>query len=297
MKTILITGGTGFLGSKIVSLILKKGHKVIILIRKNSSLERIKNELGNKRLILFSTENHINDCFIKHKIDFIIHTATCYGRNNEARSEIADANLLLPLNLILCAEKYGVDGFINSDTFFNEKINFEKKESIYVETKKNFLTIAKIILPNLKIKFINMKIEQIYGPNDSTEKFVPFIIKELLSQKISIDLTLGKQRRDFVYSEDVAGSYLNVINYFKILNSYEQFNIGTGESIEIGRVVKRLKKLTQSKSILNFGKLKYRKNEIMDSFADIKNNEKIHWKTRVSLESGLIKTINHFKHE
>ncbi len=60
-------------------------------------------------------------------------------------------------------------------------MSFEKNESMYVKSKKDFLESAKKLLESGTLKFANLRIEQMYGPNDSMKKFVPFIIGELIA--------------------------------------------------------------------------------------------------------------------
>lgn len=295
MQTILLTGGTGFLGSKIVEIILANGCQVIMLVRKNSSFEHLGVLIDNPKLIkVVLEEQKIEKVFSTYKIDAIIHTATCYGRNNESWAEIAEVNLILPLRLLSAGERAHVKCFINTDTFFNEKIKFEKNENYYVQTKKEFLDIAKNVSKSLSIKFINLRIEQMYGPNDSSKKFIPFIINQLLSSTKQIPLTLGEQKRDFVFVDDVANAFLNALKNQSNIKHYEEFGLGSGDSVPIRKVVEYIKKITKSNSTLCFGNLAYRENEIMDSFADISNNKKINWQAVIPWKKGLQKTVEFY---
>lgn len=296
MNIVFVTGGTGFLGSKIVESFLNEGYHVIILVRKNSSFKRIKKILNHPRLSqIFLSKDSLNECFSAHKINAIIHTATCYGRNNESWSEVADVNLLLPLQLLILGEQHGVECFINADTFFNDKMVFLRNEGYYVKTKKTFLAILKDASVQMKIKSFNLKIEQMYGPNDSSEKFVPSVIKNLLVSIKNIPLTKGYQKRDFIFVEDVASAFLKVFKNRMKLKKYEEFSIGSGVSIRIKEAVTYLKKIIGSKSILEFGKLSYRKNEIMDSKAILSNNKKINWQSSNDWHDGFKKTVDFYR--
>lgn len=295
MQTVLLTGGSGFLGSKIVELLLAKGHRVIILLRKESSTERLEGILSNPKLIkVFSEENWIEKCFSENQIDTIMHTATCYGRNNELWPEIAEPNLILPLRLLSAGERNSTKCFINADTFFNEKINFEKNENHYVQTKKDFLEVSKNATKSLNIKFVNMRIEQMYGPEDNPQKFIPIIIKQLLSSAGKIPLTQGKQKRDLIFVDDVATAFISVLETYSTLENYEEFNVGTGVSIPIQTIVEYVKEITKSNAKLEFGALEYRKNEIMDSFAHISKNQKINWHSTINWKDGIKKTVEFY---
>lgn len=295
METILITGGTGFLGSKIVERLLSDNKKVIILVRESSSLRRIENSLNHPNLIkVVIKEDSLGKCFIENNVDAIIHTATSYGRNRESWPEVAEANLILPLQLLSMGEKAGVKCFLNADTFFNENIKFEKNESYYVQTKKSFLNTAEHAASSIKIKFVNLRIEQMYGPDDGEKKFIPSIINQLLSSAESISMTPGEQKRDFVYVDDVVNAFIHSLENYSKLGQFEEFGVGTGSSFTIKEIVTYLKEITGSKTDLVFGGLKYRENEIMDSRADLSNNKKIEWQPETSWQEGLKKTVDFY---
>lgn len=296
MNSVLITGGTGFLGSKIVEYFLANNCRVVVLARKNSSLSRIENHLKNQNCLVEYVGNKNVEIILKdYSINGIIHTATCYARNNEAWSEIVEANLLLPLNLMVKGELAGVDCFINADTFFHEKMGFKYNESLYVKTKKIFLQIAKDGIGYAKTSFFNMRIEQMYGPADDHKKFIPFIINELLNNPNQIPLTNGVQKRDLIFVDDVAKAFFNAFKHRNDLSSFEEFGIGSGSSISIREIVELLKVYSASKSELEFGKLPYRDNEIMDTRANISNNNKINWKSEIDWREGLSQTVGFYK--
>ncbi len=288
---VLITGGTGFLGSRVTALFLAKGYKVIVVKRNTSKLDRLSGLLENKNLSFFNHEDGLKKCFNDNKIDFIIHTATCYGREKDSFADVALTNLVLPLELLELSLQSPVKVFINIDTFFNSKLGLEPKEKSYITTKKLFLEIATEVTKNTALKFINMRIEQMYGPEDGQKKFVISILNDLLMKKASLDLTRGGQKRDFVFVDDAAMAFIKVIENHSILKNFEEFGIGFGRSVTIKSAVSLMKKLTNSSSVLNWGAVPYRKNEIMASKARVKANKKIAWKPEVSFETGLKLTI------
>lgn len=79
MKTLLITGATGYLGSHLARSLVDAGHRVAILKRANSNLQRL--ESYTHRLAMFNIEEGLDIPFkaLEH-VDTVIHAATCYGR-------------------------------------------------------------------------------------------------------------------------------------------------------------------------------------------------------------------------
>ena len=101
----------------------------------------------------------------------------------------------------------------------------------------------------------------------------------------SIDLTKGEQLRDFVYIEDVVSAYEFVIGKQDLLMSdYNLFQVASGELITLKDLLYLIRRFTKSTSILNFGALSYRENELMKSIADNSELLALGWKPNYSIE-------------
>ena len=93
-----------------------------------------------------------------NQIEGIIHLATIYGRNNETISQIIDTNLNLPLKLLEYASPYKIKFFLNTDTFYESKMNFINKLQYYTLSKEQFKTYGKKLARENGISFINVKL-------------------------------------------------------------------------------------------------------------------------------------------
>jgi len=280
MKTILITGINGFLGSNLAKR-FSNNYNIIGTEFTKENLFRIKED---NFPIYLSDKNGIEQLFAENKIDIIIHTATFYGRSNEDFTKLFEANLSYPFYLHDIAAKNKVELFVNTDSAL------ERYTSAYSLTKKQFLDWLKFRCNEIKV--VNMQLEHFYGPGASQTNFIISMINKLFENESQIDLTKGEQKRDFVYYEDVLDAYELVISYTDILNnSFQHFEIGTGELISIKDLMILLRELTMSKSNLNFGAIPYRENELMESQTDNSNICKLGWQPRTIIREGLLKTI------
>lgn len=284
---ILLTGATGFLGSQIAKK-LSEGNKIFALVREHSNVN-ITNLRGNEIKVI-STEN-LFSLLSENTFDVVIHSATEYGRNGNLKTEVYEANVILP-SIILSSLKAGTV-FINIDTFqskFEETTYYRD----YSDSKKIFKNHGKKVSSYRNIKFINCFIEHMYGINDKSNKFIPFIIKECLNNE-NINLSSGEQKRDFIYVEDVSNAIKKIVDNLENLSMIEDFEIGRGETISIKEMVMLIHKLTKSKSKLNFGILPHRTGEIMYSKANNEKLKKIGWEPQYYLEKGVNKTIDHYR--
>lgn len=285
---VLVTGATGFLGSNIVKGLLREKHQVTILKRSFSDTWRINDAL--KYLDCYDIDKcKLMEPFQRHNgFDAIIHTATCYGRNGEGAEKIVNTNVLFPLKLLEIAVFFKTKMFFNTDTFFNMDNNIESYQYLkgYTLSKKQFLEWGKQFAAMKKIHFINVRLEHVYGPKDDIFKFIPFIIKSCIENVPELKLTLGEQKRDFVYIDDVVAAYLLLLNK-SMKNIFESFNLGSGNEVSIREIVETIQKITGSSTILKFGALPYRSGEIMESHADISMLKNMGWFPNVSLVEGL----------
>lgn len=267
---ILLTGANGFLGSKLFEMLIVNNY-VAITLRKSSNTDRIKGIIESNEIKKLytdcSTDEEIENFFKFEKIDLIIHCATDYGKQKNYFYKVFESNVLFPLKLLEIGLKYGLKYFINSDSYFNKKNLTYNALPNYSKTKKLFLGYLKEIGNNIII--LNMRLEHIYGPNDNDDKFISFLLNKLTNNE-EISLTHGHQKRDLIYINDVVDSYLKVISVLdKIENPYfKDLEIGSGNSIELRSFIEIIKSILKSSSILQYGIIGYRDDEIMNSFAN-----------------------------
>lgn len=276
---ILITGINGYLGSNLAKS-LSKDNQIIGLEYSLHNLNRIE----GYNFKVYSVENGVpNELFADNNIDAIIHTATFYGRQNEAVKTIAHANLFVPFELLDKAIVNGCSTFINTDTVLDRFV------STYALTKNQFREW--LYLRRNEIKIVNMQLEHFYGPDAPDTNFITAMIKRLKQNEPNIDLTAGEQLRDFIYIDDVVAAYKTVLGKLPLRDDYSEFQVSTQELISIKELMLTLKEITQSKSMLNFGAVPYRENELMNSETDNSALLKLGWKPRFKA----IESLNNLK--
>ncbi len=281
MKTLLITGINGFLGSNLAKAFIGE-YNIVGLEYSLENLFRLK----DYNFKIYSTDQGIPEkLFSDQKVDIIIHTATIYGRKNEGLEVIANSNLFLPFELLDKAIDYQCSAFINTDTVLDRFVNE------YSLTKRQFQEW--LYFRRNDIKVINMKLEHFYGPEASVSNFISSMITRLKLNEPSIDLTLGEQQRDFVFIDDVVSAYRTVLKQINHLKDpYTDFQVSTQNPVTIRYLIETLKELTGSVSHLNFGAIPYRENELMHSDTDNSALIQLGWRPLYTIEEGLKVTSN-----
>jgi len=294
---LLMTGGTGFLGSHLLRKLLKLNYEVILLKRSFSNVERIEDLLTNPYLRCYNIdESSIETVFDREKwINCILHTATEYGRGNTTIHKILETNLILPVKLLELGIFYGVKSFINADSYFNKENTYYSNLLNYSLSKRSLLTWLKQLAN--KIQVINVVLEHMYGPYDSKDKFVEYLIQQIGVAEIErVSLTYGHQKRDFIYVSDVVDGYIVLLQYAQNhIFKYKTFELGMGKSMEIQEFANTISRLSDSGTELGFGDIPYRSDEIMDSKADNLALIELGWEPKVTVEEGVQKILDLYK--
>jgi CDP-paratose synthetase len=287
---ILVTGGTGYLGSNIVKkLALKFGEdiKIGVCKRQTSATDRLRN---CENVIYFSPDEVVKESFfVKNKFFAVIHCATNYGRNREEPLDILESNLIFPVALLHAAQIGGVRVFINIDTMLAPTV------SHYSLSKSQFREW--LFLAKFSIRIKNVRLEHFYGPGDSGSKFINYVVRELLRGAPKLPLTLGEQKRDFIFIDDAVDAILLILDdsiESKLVPGPEiqEYEVGTGKPASIREVVLRVRKIIGNYSTeLQFGAINYRIDEPMDVKVDLSALAKLRWVPKYDLDAGLRKMI------
>ena len=289
-KTILLTGATGYLGSYLAKALVSQGHKLIILKRKTSSLLRIESIIPMAHFYNIESLDYSVPFTAHGKIDAVIHTATCYGRHGEMPSEVCEANTVFPLRLLDAAKATEVAVFINTDTILDKYLN------LYSLSKNQLLDWGKFFCTHNKMFFVNMRLEHFYGPGDEDSKFTSHVINSCLRNVPELKLTLGEQKRDFIYIDDVVSAYFTILEELgKFSNFFNEFHVGSGAAVTIRDFVEKVHHITGSLTQLAFGSLPYRKGEVMSSHANIEPLAELGWSCKTNLDHGLNLVLEGYK--
>jgi len=300
---ILVTGGTGFIGSHLVHKLLKLKHKVILLKRRMSDTWRINDVL--KQCFIYNSDDNLEKVFRENKIDIIIHLATKYvkfHKHSKEAKEIINTNITFPTLLLDLAVKYKVNGFINTGTCFEYRLTNKKlKETdkiepynFYAASKIAFEEVLKFYSKNYKINAVTLKLFYPYGEKDN-QKLISLVITALL-QKQKLCLNSGKQKLNFTYISDIVDAYIKVLNFIfsSEYTSYEVFNTGADKAYSVRQIVHYLQKIYHDKGDINFGTSSHKNKDIKHMNC---NNQKakrlLNWQPKVNLATGLDKTYNY----
>lgn len=283
---ILLTGGTGFLGTHILKNLIKENRNLVVLVRKTSDLNRISSYGIHDVFVLEDNLSNLSDLFKLYSIETIIHVATEYGRTS-AYSNVVYSNVYFPSKLVEMAIDNKLKLFINTDSYFSKFSNYGYLTN-YVKSKRIFKDYLSTLTD---IKVVNLVLEHVFGEFDKREKFISSVISSLCQNLNYINLTKGVQKRDFIYVDDVVSAYSTILDNFEGLSQFSDFEVGTGSSVSIKEFVTTLRDLLHSKTELKFGSVPERVNEILESQADLTGLKRLGWSHQFDVSRAIKKIM------
>lgn len=246
---LLVLGGDGYLGTKISDFFAKKGF---FCYRSTVNLDLLEKDGPSFKFVSANT-NSLCELIANTKIDIIINTVALYERKGINKSTIISANAIFPLSIFPFAIEHGVKKILTIDTSLPKDFNF------YSLTKSFVANIGDMYCREDKsLFFADIVLENFYGSDEPKNRFLHNCLA-LLKENKPLELTAGTQHRDFIYVADVIGAIWTISQTNK--QGFYRIPVGSGEAPTIREVVEYLKKITRSKSVLNFGAIPQRENE------------------------------------
>lgn len=288
---ILLTGGTGFIGSQIASALAANGHPVVLLVRPSSDTSALKSIPG---ISFLNSENKSPDeIMAASKAEGVVHCAATYGNKGESAEYVFETNVVFPFRLAHAAANAGSRFFINTDTAL------PARTGIYAATKKAFRDVLEFYGQNTKMPVLNMQLEYVYGPGNRNEKF--FVTQALAANSSGkkMPASNGTQRRDFIYVKDVATAYAKAATAFqegKVKSGFTELQIGSGKAHSLRQFVSILDSVSGRKTNVEWGAIPAKGGDLPVSVAKTAKAKKLlGWKPVYTLEKGLNEMISEQK--
>ena len=300
---IVITGGSGFVGSYLCEKLINDGHKIIVIDNLlTGSTENINDLLDNENFSFIEqdVQDHIE---IKDKVDYVLHFASAASPKayTEHPVNTLKAGSVGTINTLGLAKKHSAEYLLASTSEVygdplispqNEEywgnVNPNGERSMYDEAKRFAEAAVATYSRSYGLKTKIVRIFNTYGPrmqlNDG-RVVTNFIVQALKNENITI-YGDGTQTRSFSYVEDTVAGIISLMNS----TEYDVFNIGNPNEMTVGKLAEKIIELTDSTSEIKYLELpnddpKQRKPDIT------KAKTKLNWEPKVNLDEGLAKTI------
>lgn len=291
---ILLTGPSGFLGSALTRFWAVRGHEISLLARPSSCLDRLADLPTTVKVMRASKPDEITTAVREAMPDAIVHTACSYGRRGESALDVMDANMRLGIALL--------QGVLDLDSlkdepftlFMNTGTVLEPGVSLYALSKTQFSAWGAALAASApqRLKFIDIRLQQMYGLGDDGSKFITHVIEACRQNAPRLALTKGEQLRDFIHIDDVVQAYDSILEKRDQFAASDAIDVGSGNAISMRSFVEMAKQLAGAETVLDFGAVQYRANEAMLCVADTTRLRSLGWNPTVPLADGLRQLIN-----
>ena len=280
-KNVLITGGSGFIGSYVVDALVKNKYKVTILDLnqpKRKDVKFIQGSILDKSIIRSALKN----------INIIFHLAAVSDitKVKEIPLKTIKTNILGTTFLLEGARNANIDRFVFASSIYS----YGTAGNLYTTSK----TASELIIKNYKLiygqKFTILRYATAYGPRNREVDAVSIFVRRALK---NLDLIIhgnGQQKRNYVCAEDLGYGSLFALEK-KATNKI--ITLVSKRDTKIIDLARMIIKITKSKSKIFFDKKKRRLDDFTSVFSYKSNREKnlMIWRPKYSLEKGLKKYI------
>ena len=297
--SILVVGGTGFIGINLVKKLLKLGSKVTCL-----SLKKKRNKLIHKNLrYVFCdyTNFHILKKKINKSFEYVINLGGYidHGKFFTNGRSIINNHLLSTINLLLSLKKKKLKRYLHIGTGDEYGDNTSPIKENFREDPITSYAFGKLASINLLIMLNKtenfpataLRLFLVYGPHQKNNRLVPEVINGCLNNKKFL-VSKGNQLRDFCYVDDVVDAI--ILSLIKKRTLGEVLNVGSGKPISVKFLIDKISKIIKQGKP-QFNKMPLR-NDSLKLYPSINKISRIlGWKPKTNLNQGLLKTINYYK--
>ena len=309
-KNILVTGGTGMIGSHLVELLLEKNANVRIVAHERE----IPPELEDKGLDVVSgdlTEKKFVEESVKD-MDYVFHLAAYtggLGRTSTHPASTLTPNLIMDGNVLECAKNEGIERihypsctsvYPNDEKTLEEedawKGNPPESHASYSWSKRMGERQAIAYHKEYGMNIAIVRPSNSYGPRDSDDLETAHALGSLIMKAINkMDPFViwgdGNPIREYIYARDAAKGMLLAMENYCV---GDPINLASGEFVSISELARKILKLTNISPEIKFDKEKPsgQKRRVL---SNKKAKEKIGFVAETSLDAGIEETIKWYK--
>lgn len=295
MKRVLVTGGRGFIGRHCLPVLLAEGYEVHAIFSSRAP-DSFPVEVNWHRTDLLEPAE-VSEVLKKVRPTDLLHLAwfAVPGQYWTALENLAWVQASLGLlqefaksggrRVVVagtCAEYDWSDGYCS------EAITPLRPQTLYGVCKGALHAMLQASAGRLNLSAAWGRIFFLYGPHEHPARLVPHVIRGLL-RKERVACTEGKQRRDYLYVEDVARAFVALLSS-RVTGAV---NIASGQAVEVREIIYRIADELGGRELIDLGALQAPEGEPSVLLGDVvRLRDEVGWTPGFSLERGLTETIN-----
>ncbi|MBI4962324.1 MAG: GDP-mannose 4,6-dehydratase [Desulfomonile tiedjei] len=304
-RRVLVTGGAGFIASHLTSRLHKMGARVGIVTKYNSVIDNVRiAHLWNDIETIEADLRNLDSlkAIARFRPEVIFHFAAYnhVGDSFSHVSEALDCNLKGTANLLESYSDYDRLIYISTSEVYGLQAEVPFREDMcpnpispYAIGKYAGELYCRMKTLSEKKRIVVLRPFNAFGPYQSPRAIIAEMIINCL-RGTPIESTEGKQTREFNFVGNLVDGFILAAQRDEALGQI--INLASNREVSIRDLISRIWSLTDSKSELRIGALKYRPTEIWRmAGANDRAQELLGWSPRVSLEEGLTLTAEWYR--
>lgn len=309
VKTYLITGGAGFIGSTLTEKLLIEGNKVVVIDNFNNYYDpklkqkNIESFLDNNNYTLYKVDirnrSEVAKVFDSHKIDVVVHLAAMAGVrpsiedpilyqevNGVGTQNILEESKLHKVKNLVLASSSSVYGNC-MEVPFKEDMIVDFAISPYAATKKANEVMAHVYHNLNGMSIICLRFFTVYGPRQRPDLAINKFVRLMLEGSSIPMYGNGMTSRDYTYIDDIVSGICKSCDYvMEHDNVYEIINLGSNHPISLKDMIEIIGRELKVKP--NIEQLPMQQGDVDRTYADISKAEKLlGYKPKVAFEDGI----------
>lgn len=273
LRVALVTGATGFVGSHLVSCLVKSGWQVHIVCRANSRMPDVPEFLRvTKHTHDGSTEGMIR-LVGDARPSVVFHLASLFLSQHESSDieRLIQSNVLFGNQLLEAMKIHGVNHFINTGTSWQHyEDQTYSPANLYAATKQAFESLLQYYVEAGGLRAITLKLLDTYGPNDPRPKLMN-LLKRVAQDMQPLAMSPGEQWLDLVHVDDVMQAYLTAAERLLAgaVQGHECYAVSSGQPIQLRELVRLVENVLGRSLPINWGARAYRSREVMQPWEGV----------------------------
>lgn len=309
MKTYLVTGGAGFIGSHLTEKLLNEGNKVIAIdnfndfynpkIKENNIKDYINNPNYKLEKVDIRNKKEIDRIFKENKIDNIMHLAAMAGVRPSIENPILyqEVNCLGSQNILEAMKENNIKNIVfasSSSVYGNTKtVPFKETDIVdyavspYAATKKANEVMCHVYHKLFGFNVIMLRFFTVYGERQRPDLAINKFTRYIMEGKPIPVFGDGTTSRDYTYIKDIIDGVYKSLKYVENNeNVYEILNIGESEPITLNQMIETIEQVLGKKAIIN--RLPMQPGDVDRTYADItKAKNLISYEPKTSFKQGI----------
>lgn len=298
--SLLVVGGSGFIGRHIVAEAIAQGWSVTSLSRSGGRSDRLP-------CVTYVTADITDlDCLRAalptKRFEYVVNCAGYIDHRlfMQGGRQVLEAHFIGLMNLVELLDRNVLSGFVNigsSDEYGGapapqaEGLR-EAPIAPYSLGKVAATHLLQMLYRTENFPATTLRLFLTYGPGQDRRRFLPQIIRGCL-ENMTFPVSMGGQLRDFCFVQDTVSAVFAALRSSAARG--EVFNIGSGKPISIREIIELVQELVGS-GHPEYGVIPYRMGESMALYPDIKKaNKLLNWHPKIELADGLQQTIRWVK--